>query len=65
MIQQVSLDDALEAAGTGSKWPTLVYATEKALETTPTPLSDSLRVSDTISVILSYLTNSHTAVDVR
>ncbi|RYP15513.1 hypothetical protein DL767_010317 [Monosporascus sp. MG133] len=43
-FEKVSLDDVLQAAGTGSQWPMLVYATEKALEATPIPLSDALRM---------------------
>ncbi|RYP90200.1 hypothetical protein DL770_003663 [Monosporascus sp. CRB-9-2] len=43
-FEKVSLEDVLQAAGTGSQWPMLVYATEKALEATPIPLSDALRM---------------------
>ncbi|RYO89261.1 hypothetical protein DL762_003284 [Monosporascus cannonballus] len=43
-FEKVSLEDVLQAAKTGSQWPMLVYATEKALEATPIPPSDALRM---------------------
>ncbi|EMR63837.1 putative ubiquitin interaction domain-containing protein [Eutypa lata UCREL1] len=43
-VEKVSLDSVLEAASTGSKWPILVYATQKAIDATPIPLSDPLRM---------------------
>ncbi|KAI0004023.1 hypothetical protein F4779DRAFT_621564 [Xylariaceae sp. FL0662B] len=42
--EKVTLDDVLQAAGTESKYPILIYATEAAMETAPIPLSDALRM---------------------
>ncbi|KAI1121943.1 hypothetical protein F5Y10DRAFT_255215 [Nemania abortiva] len=42
--EKVTLDDVLNAAGTDSRNPFLVYASEKALSQEPIPLSDALRM---------------------
>ncbi|KAI1424375.1 hypothetical protein F5Y12DRAFT_715323 [Xylaria sp. FL1777] len=42
--EKVTLDDVLQAAGTESKNPILVYASELALNQEPIPLSDTLRM---------------------
>ncbi|KAI1462291.1 hypothetical protein F4805DRAFT_410089 [Annulohypoxylon moriforme] len=42
--EKVTQEDVLHAAGTESKYPILVYATEAAMSATPTPLSDALRM---------------------
>ncbi|KAI0023594.1 hypothetical protein F4780DRAFT_728709 [Xylariomycetidae sp. FL0641] len=42
--EKVSLDEAVNAAGTGSKFPILVYATEAALDVEPIALPDVLRM---------------------
>ncbi|KAI1342667.1 hypothetical protein F5Y15DRAFT_373540 [Xylariaceae sp. FL0016] len=42
--EKVTMDDALAAAGTGSRNPVLVYATEPAMQAEPMALSDSLRM---------------------
>jgi hypothetical protein len=42
--EKVTLDDVLQAAGTESKNPILVYASEKALDHEMIPLSDALRM---------------------
>ncbi|KAI0600380.1 hypothetical protein F4775DRAFT_545592 [Biscogniauxia sp. FL1348] len=41
---EVTLDEVLQAAGTESKYPILVYASEAAMEATPVALSDALRM---------------------
>ncbi|KAI1308900.1 hypothetical protein F5Y03DRAFT_85296 [Xylaria venustula] len=42
--EKVTLDDVLQAAGTESKHPILIYASEVALNQEPIPLSDALRM---------------------
>lgn len=42
--EKAILEDVLHAAGTESKFPILVYASEAAMETNPLPLSDALRM---------------------
>ncbi|KAI0897861.1 hypothetical protein F4806DRAFT_460249 [Annulohypoxylon nitens] len=42
--EKAILEDVLHAAGTGSRQPILMYATEAAVTTTPIPLSDALRM---------------------
>ncbi|KAI0865689.1 hypothetical protein F4860DRAFT_460056 [Xylaria cubensis] len=42
--EKVTLDDVLQAAGTESKNPILIYASETALTQEPIPLSDALRM---------------------
>ncbi|CAJ2507634.1 Uu.00g088200.m01.CDS01 [Anthostomella pinea] len=42
--EKVTLDDTVQAAGTESKNPILIYATEAAMEARPTELSDPLRM---------------------
>ncbi|KAI3316909.1 hypothetical protein HD806DRAFT_516497 [Xylariaceae sp. AK1471] len=42
--EKVTLDDVLQAAGTESKYPILVYASEAALKQERIPLSDALRM---------------------
>ncbi|KAI1096773.1 hypothetical protein F5B19DRAFT_434444 [Rostrohypoxylon terebratum] len=42
--EKAILEDVLHAAGTGSRQPVLMYATEAAVATTPIPLSDALRM---------------------
>ncbi|KAI1377265.1 hypothetical protein F4677DRAFT_459143 [Hypoxylon crocopeplum] len=42
--EKATLEDVLHAAGTESKVPVLIYATEAAMETDPIPLSDALRM---------------------
>ncbi|KAI2473852.1 hypothetical protein F4781DRAFT_379131 [Annulohypoxylon bovei var. microspora] len=42
--EKATLEDVLHAAGTESKYPILVYATETAMEASPLPLSDALRM---------------------
>ncbi|KAH8663949.1 hypothetical protein BX600DRAFT_512033 [Xylariales sp. PMI_506] len=43
-VEKTDLDTVLLAAGTESKNPILIYATEAALDSTPTQVSDSLRM---------------------
>ncbi|KAI0124199.1 hypothetical protein BJ170DRAFT_75636 [Xylariales sp. AK1849] len=43
-VMKTDLESVLIAAGTESKNPLLIYATEKALEAAPLPLSDALRM---------------------
>ncbi|KAI0885150.1 uncharacterized protein GGS22DRAFT_139527 [Annulohypoxylon maeteangense] len=42
--EKATQEDVLHAAGTESKYPILVYATEAAMTATPTPLPDALRM---------------------
>ncbi|KAI1776207.1 hypothetical protein F4818DRAFT_413401 [Hypoxylon cercidicola] len=42
--ETATLEDVLHAAGTESKFPVLIYASEAAMETGPIPLSDALRM---------------------
>lgn len=42
--ERVSLEDVLHAAGTESKYPILIYASEAAMKANPIPLSDALRM---------------------
>ncbi|KAI1503624.1 hypothetical protein F5X99DRAFT_375012 [Biscogniauxia marginata] len=42
--QKATLDDVLQAAGTESKYPILVYASEAAMKATPVALPDALRM---------------------
>lgn len=42
--ERATLEDVLHAAGTESKYPVLIYASEAAMETGPIPLSDALRM---------------------
>ncbi|KAI0166988.1 hypothetical protein GGR52DRAFT_581707 [Hypoxylon sp. FL1284] len=42
--EKATEEDVLHAAGTESKYPVLIYATEAAMETGSTPLSDALRM---------------------
>ncbi|KAI0840102.1 hypothetical protein F5Y06DRAFT_263648 [Hypoxylon sp. FL0890] len=42
--EKTTLEDVLHAAGTESKYPILVYASEAAMETEPILLSDALRM---------------------
>ncbi|OTB07857.1 hypothetical protein M426DRAFT_317746 [Hypoxylon sp. CI-4A] len=42
--EKTTIDDVLHAAGTESKFPILIYATEAAMDVEPLPLSDALRM---------------------
>ncbi|KAI1138861.1 hypothetical protein F5Y05DRAFT_382632 [Hypoxylon sp. FL0543] len=42
--EKATLEEVLHAAGTESKYPLLVYASEAAMEAEPIPLSDALRM---------------------
>ncbi|OTB11428.1 hypothetical protein K445DRAFT_322014 [Daldinia sp. EC12] len=42
--EKATLDDVLHAAGTESKYPILIYASEAAMQAKPLPLSDALRM---------------------
>ncbi|KAI1802939.1 hypothetical protein F4811DRAFT_526987 [Daldinia bambusicola] len=42
--EKATLEDVLHAAGTESKYPILIYASEAAMEAKPLPLSDALRM---------------------